>query len=304
MSQRWPNLMIIGSVKAGTTSLYTYLAAHPDFCGSSMKETLHFTPDVFNPSEPRLDRYARFFAHATDQRYVFEATANYCHGGAETAQFLKAIFPDLKAVLLLRDPADRARSFFEFEKAMLRLPPEMTFSAYIDACLERQAAGGHLGSYEGVWRGFYARTLPDWLDAFGDDLHIGWFEDLRRDPASFTDGLCRWLGVPPASEVGVAFTKENATVQPRNRELHRLALGVNKTLEPFLRANHGVKRRLRDAYRLLNADRSRPTAVAPQDMARLRDIFAAPNRELEACLDRHRPGLARPDWLMERTRAA
>ena len=38
MKQNLPNLIIAGAHKAATTSLYTYLAAHPDIYGSGKKE--------------------------------------------------------------------------------------------------------------------------------------------------------------------------------------------------------------------------------------------------------------------------
>ena len=41
---RLPNLVIAGVPKAGTTSLFNYLAQHPDICPSDVKETRYFEP--------------------------------------------------------------------------------------------------------------------------------------------------------------------------------------------------------------------------------------------------------------------
>ena len=39
-----PNLFLAGFPKAGTTSLFSWLAAHPEVCGARPKEPGHFLP--------------------------------------------------------------------------------------------------------------------------------------------------------------------------------------------------------------------------------------------------------------------
>ena len=43
----WPNLFVAGAAKAGTTSLWRYLDAHPDIFMSAVKE-----PHFFSQSTP------------------------------------------------------------------------------------------------------------------------------------------------------------------------------------------------------------------------------------------------------------
>ena len=58
------NAIIAGVTKAGTTSLFQYLHAHPDVCPSSTKETLffkdHSTPDR---AQAAVAEYAQFWRH-------------------------------------------------------------------------------------------------------------------------------------------------------------------------------------------------------------------------------------------------
>jgi hypothetical protein len=42
--QKLPNLIIAGAQKAGTSSLFWYLAQHPQICASDRKELRYFTP--------------------------------------------------------------------------------------------------------------------------------------------------------------------------------------------------------------------------------------------------------------------
>ena len=66
-------LIIGGTSKAGTTSVFNYLASHPQICASEEKETRFFLDlDYPLPSELRSERegalaYLRFFVEAQRQ---------------------------------------------------------------------------------------------------------------------------------------------------------------------------------------------------------------------------------------------
>ncbi len=58
-SARVPNLVIVGVVKSGTTSLFNYLSQHPDICPSDVKETRYFDPLRFGGMETRDVKVSR-----------------------------------------------------------------------------------------------------------------------------------------------------------------------------------------------------------------------------------------------------
>ncbi len=105
-----PDFIIIGAMKAGTTSLYRYLASHPDVVASDEKET-----DFFRSKKRAAggaDAYGRLFtgpgAHA------FEASPNYTkrHRFRGVPQRMHAVAPDARLIYLLRDPVERAVSHY------------------------------------------------------------------------------------------------------------------------------------------------------------------------------------------------
>ncbi len=307
MTGRLPNLIIAGVVKGGTTSLYTYLSQHPDFCASDVKETSFFKRFFYDtdPAEPPqgapdLDLYRRHFARCRDERIVFEASPGYINGGAALAQWLRGAMPGLKVAIILRDPADRCRSAFEYEKGMLRLEDALSLSDYLAACRAREAEGvlwmREHRAYRGIRDGRYADWLGGWMEAFGDDLAILFFDDLKADPAAFTDRVCAWLGTTPATTSGVDFAAVNVSAQPRNRAVQGVALALNKALERTFRRNPGLKRRLRAAYLYFNPPKpiSKP---AEAEMVALRAEFADANARLRALFATHRPDLPLPAWL-------
>jgi hypothetical protein len=301
MSGRLPNLIVAGVMKGGTTSLFTWLSQHPDFHPSRVKETRFFRPFYHpetgvDPEQLSLDDYRGFFEDAKDERFVFESTPGYINGGGRLARHLERNLPDLRVVFVLRDPIDRARSYFVYLQGLLYLPKEMTFAEYVGECLEREARDGvPAWFYRGLWGGRYAEPLREWSDVFGSRMRVLFFEDLKRDPRAFTDGLCRWLGARGLDEVALSFSVENKSHMPRNAPLHRLAMAANDRFEPFLRRNHALKKVARDLYYRFNAEKKKAPA---DDVAALANpYFAGPNAALRALLDARQPDVAQPPWL-------
>ncbi len=76
-----PNLLIAGVPKGGTSSLFRYLAQHPDICPASVKEIAFFNPlRREGGTLPSLDTYRKHFAHCEGEEYAMEATPSYCYG--------------------------------------------------------------------------------------------------------------------------------------------------------------------------------------------------------------------------------
>ena len=104
-----PNFIIIGCQRCGTTSLYTYLAQHPQILTPIKKEmdffSWHFDRGIdwylahFPPMPPR------------EQFLTGEASPSY-FDSREAPERLYSVFPEAKLIVLLRNPVDRAISQF------------------------------------------------------------------------------------------------------------------------------------------------------------------------------------------------
>ena len=116
------DFMIVGAQKCGTTALGRFLAQHPEVGMSSQKEVHLFDgPDyVAGTSARDVDaRYRRFFEHAPDVAIRGEVTPIYMFL-PEVAGELKRYNADLKLIVLLRDPVERALSAYYMQKARER----------------------------------------------------------------------------------------------------------------------------------------------------------------------------------------
>ncbi len=104
---RYPQFLIIGAQKAGTTTLFDMLSQIPNFCGSSDKETGFFIKDVFY--KQGYEWYSKQFEQCGLDAIKFEATPAYIYH----PDALKRIYQfnsDMKFIVVLREPVARCYS--------------------------------------------------------------------------------------------------------------------------------------------------------------------------------------------------
>jgi len=102
------DFMIIGAQKSGTSALATFCAEHPEICMAHPQEPHVFDAEDF--SERTIDaNYLPFFEHHDGERLLGELTPIYLYW-PEIAERLHRYNPNLKLLILLRDPVDRAIS--------------------------------------------------------------------------------------------------------------------------------------------------------------------------------------------------
>lgn len=196
-----PNLIIAGVNKAGTTSLYAYLAQHPDIGASAIKETCHFLPLRYGEAMPGLDAYREQFRQVTDKPVRFESTPGYFYGGRPLIDGLReALGDELRVVLIFREPVSRLVSFFNFKKSTLELPGDLSLGDYVERCrgMDDGALRERMNNpWFGLAGGKYADYLMPWVEVFGDRLKILFMDDLNSDPRGVLREVFTFTGIDP-----------------------------------------------------------------------------------------------------------
>jgi hypothetical protein len=298
-ASRLPNLIMAGPGKAGTTSLFWYLSQHPAICPADVKEIRFFAPITHGTgSIPPTEEYARHFNHCGMEEYRLEASPQYFHGGGALITAMRQILAHPRIIITLREPVDRLWSIYRSLKVRRTLPQQTTFDSYVAQCEEIHRAGGPLSlenrAYWTLSGQFYVDHVQTWLDAFGDDLKIVFFEDLARSPTDVVRDLCRWLRIDDTVVDSFTYTVENQTVANRSRILHRIALAANS--QGVLRDRRRLKAPLRRAYYRIN--RMPPSeTMSEETRRRLEETYAAPNAALARAL-RQRGYEDLPGWLV------
>ncbi len=278
---RVPNLIIAGASKAGTTSLYYYLAQHPEVCPSDIKELRYFVPLRHGRSVAPVQSYAAHFSHCGQTRYAMEATPEYFYGGSTIARAMHKTCGDVRVVVSLRSPEERCWSWFRFVRSRTRIPKEMSFEEYLDRCerLHRAGTDGDAdnAAFGGLGGGCYDTYLDSWVAEFGANFQLVFFDDLvdRRDDT--LKDLCAWLDIDTSVVDCFDYSVENKTEQYHSRRLQEAAVAFNRRHEGFFARHREAKRSLRRAYYMLNRSRADLTM---SDVARERlRVFYEPHIE-------------------------
>ncbi len=293
------NTIIAGVNKAGTTSLFVSLQAHPEVATSSVKETRYFLPARYGqPLEPPAV-YESYFADAGARPVRLEATPAYFFGGAPLADRIGEVLGrDVRVIVVLREPVSRLVSFFTFQKVRLRLPEEMTLDEYL-AVSDRMGDDEFAEPENEKWFGFrggcYADYLPAWVDAFGPRLRVVFFDDLMAAPERVLQDVAGWLGIDPDGFPEADLSSENRTTGFRVKTFQRFALFANNRLERFLRRHPAIKQRLRAVYYRVNGRAARE-AVPQAVRAELEERYREPNERLAMQLQ-HAGVTDVPGWL-------
>ncbi|OEU66738.1 MAG: hypothetical protein BBJ57_09480 [Desulfobacterales bacterium PC51MH44] len=106
-----PTFIIIGAMKSGTSSLYRYLAVHPEICMSKMKETNFFVRSM--NYEKGINWYESNFMENSSKAYG-EASTNYSKFPTfkEVPRSMYSVLPNAKLIYIVRDPIDRLISHY------------------------------------------------------------------------------------------------------------------------------------------------------------------------------------------------
>jgi hypothetical protein len=117
---RLPDFLCLGAQKAGTTSLHHQLLQHPGIILPQQKE-LHY----FSLSFHRSTRwYAGHFAQARPDQLVGEVTPYYLFH-PHAPEWIARLLPQVRMIVLLRDPVERALSGYFHSRRMGHEPLDL-----------------------------------------------------------------------------------------------------------------------------------------------------------------------------------
>jgi hypothetical protein len=285
----WPNLFIVGAAKAGTTSLYHYLGRHPDIYMSPMKEPHFFSriePDPklasFFPRVTATGAYLALFADASNARVRGEASTSYLsHPNVPAA--IKDVSPDAKVVIMLRDPISRAHSHYlnDVREGIESRTFEQAIAEEIDAPVGRWGVSSLY-----IDCGFYAERAARYLDAFGGDVLILFFEEFVKDPRGHVESTFAFIGVDSLPLESTEFDVHNAFTLPRNAASGRvLASGAARST-----ARRLLPRAVRTHARSLLVAPAQKPQLKPDTRRHLHEIYRDDVERLASTLGR------RPPW--------
>lgn len=208
-----PDVLLIGASKCGTSSMAAHLSSHPDCLPPFFKEVRYFdssrvsTLNDYRAHFPTvLRRRAQEWLSGRTVR-VGDFSPTYFDHPHAPRRARELLGKDIRLILMLRNPVDRAFSQYRFQKGRGG-ESETTFEQALD--LEASRLRGEEQKMEEkdlyfsrkwirfgyVARGHYLRYLKNWHSHFDPaQLLIVRFEDFQADPRRVFDEICDFLNL-------------------------------------------------------------------------------------------------------------
>ncbi len=268
----YPDFLIIGAAKAGTTSLVEYLKQHPDIYFSPIKEPHFFSTDIrpehFNKRyyenivmdlERYFDQkslkeifeayvrdkkqYLQLFEDAKPDQVKGEASTTYLYS-KEAAENIRKTIPGAKIIAILRNPLERAFSHYQ-----MALKFGFTALPFLEAIKEDQAKAEKGWGISELFleSGLYYEALKRYFDRFPrDQIQVIFQEHLSRETEGTLQQLTEFLNVADFSfDTGLTHNKAGI---PRFRVINEALnkMGLRMKLAKLLPTP--LKERLKSLY--------------------------------------------------------
>ena len=194
------NVIIIGAMKSGTTSLFHFLKQHPEICSSICKEPEYFSINI--PGENPIlksKKYIDLFDFNTSKhKFTLEASTGYSKFPIESGvpSRIKEYGLDPYFVYILRNPLQRIESHYNFMK-------------YVDINWDCEIDSTHL-----INTSNYYKQISEYENVFGKKklkLILVDFDDILKYPELVCDKIYDFIG---ASKMRLNYKSEIRNVTP------------------------------------------------------------------------------------------
>lgn len=171
-------VLIIGSMKCGTSSLYSNIVRHPEICPCVKKEPEYFTFETTNEIP-----YKQLWQFDPQRhRFALEASTGYTKFPSRTQvpQRIKAYGLDPYMIYIVRDPFARIESDFNYSMPQNFFSPAIAITDQRYVCISD-----------------YFSQLEEFRKVFGrEKLLLLDFDDLVSRPNELANEVFEFIGLP------------------------------------------------------------------------------------------------------------
>ena len=199
--KNFPNLLIVGAAKSGTTSLHNYLKQHPDFFMTDHKE-----PHFLINNEIGVKRIHKAVTTLSDYQEMFEGSSEYKYRGESSVMYLqfpditirninKYLNKDVKIIIMLRNPVERAFAGY-LHNVRYNTSENLSFEEAIEKSEERYHDNNSTTpDTRYLHIGMYYEQVKKFKDEFGENVHVIIYDDYVDDINKSIDAVFNFLGV-------------------------------------------------------------------------------------------------------------
>ena len=285
-----PNFLVAGAARSGTTALVEGLRNHPRVFVTQPKEPHYFAlhgqvVDFRGPGDaatinrvavPDYAGYLELYPAEHDYLALGDGSVSTLYYAKSAVPEILRINPEMRLVVILRDPVDRAYSGYQYLRARGFEPHEDFMAALDDEPNRIRDNWHHLWHYTAM--SHYAEGLETLREGLGHDRVGVWFyDDLARDADATISSVLRFLAVPEHRDETSGIAHVNVSGTPRLAPLTR-AIQWATTIEPLRQL---VKKSTSFGFReFVRRHSLRPSTVPAAARARLEPLFVDDLRQV------------------------
>ncbi len=267
------DLMIIGAQKAGTTSLKNYLGEHPDICTHSQIEFPFFFRD-HEYKRGYQKAFEKYFHHYHNERRIIAKNVNVMYH-YKAIKRLHEYRNDIKLIIILRNPIERAFSAWLFEKRRGREKTERfeeIFNSEPECC-------------DYLRKGLYHIYLEDILSLFKkEQVMVILFENFKENPLTVCEKIFRWLDIDCNFKPSIDVIHNKAATS-RFQFITKLIMSDNIIKKMFKKlVPEYMSYKIGSFLLRLNEIDLRPLPLDNQTRSRLARYYKEPNKRLSELL--------------------
>lgn len=201
------NCIGIGAQKAATSWLSECLRAHPAIHMSPEKELHFFSDDSF--FEKGLTAYMKRIGDVPQSATVIGEFSTSYLAHLDAPERMHSLFPEVKIIVSLRNPTDRALSHLEHLRSRGVLSPHQSAE---DAVAQHPEIVAN--SLYGVALGRYLRQFRR------DQIHVIFYDDIMATPKEIIRDLYAFLGVDTTFVPSTIYQQFN-TAEVRSSSVYK-----------------------------------------------------------------------------------
>jgi hypothetical protein len=296
-----PNFVVAGAARSGTTALIEGLRLHPDVFVTRPKEPHYFALhdqeiDFRGPGDEDWvnkvavndrDRYLSLYDSDRDYRARGEGSVSTLYYADRAVPEIVRMNPDMRVVVLLREPVERAFSSYTYLR-LRGMEPESDFRvALADERRRRAANWHHLWHYTAM--SHYADDLQTLVDGLGrEQVGVWFYDDLQADYQRVLAEVAAFLDLPPFPQPPT-LPKVNASGTARLDAAQRAIRWATRNQAVRATVKRVVPFRSRERIR---SSLIRTDVIPPETAAELEPLFVDDLRRVTTLVDR-----SSPPWL-------
>ena len=295
MKNKLPNFLIVGAAKSGTSSLHNYLNQHPEVFMPS------YNKEVMKVKEPRFlikdlvqhrlhngvwnwEEYKSLFNEVKNEISIGESTVLYLYYYEHAIDNIKKYLGEnVKIIIMLRNPTDRAYSAFQHVSRGLKEQNSFEEALKIEkGRMDKESSLTPMVMYKEM--GLYHDMVRAYKENF-KNVHIIFYEDFRDDTEGEIKKIFKFLGL--SLSVNIDFvSRHNVGGKRWKNEKMKHVFMKNSPLKSALKK--AIPKSLRKGVRdkLISASTDKVAPMKENTRVKLNEFFKEDVKKLSDLLNR------------------